>query len=130
MKRTLRLFGNALGNSVYDKQHLKEVKESKATMPPNPIPASGVVPQQQPILGTQVAPVGVSPVSQNQPTSTGVRLQNPPPNRMPQQQGFGQILPSQQNQQPFHQQQQHPVGQPKPFQPPNGQFSHFRGSPQ
>eukprot|EP01117_Protostelium_nocturnum_P015001 TRINITY_DN5772_c0_g1_i1.p1 TRINITY_DN5772_c0_g1~~TRINITY_DN5772_c0_g1_i1.p1 ORF type:complete len:201 (-),score=62.04 TRINITY_DN5772_c0_g1_i1:23-625(-) len=36
LKRALRLFGNHLGNSVYDKEHLKEVNKK----PPLPPPAS------------------------------------------------------------------------------------------
>lgn len=58
LKRTLRLFGNGLGNSVYDKEHIKQAKQEQSQPKPAPIvqqpqpsmpqnPPSYQLPQQQ-----------------------------------------------------------------------------------
>mmetsp|Transcript_8727 Transcript_8727/g.12046 ORF Transcript_8727/g.12046 Transcript_8727/m.12046 type:complete len:267 (-) Transcript_8727:794-1594(-) len=94
LKRALRLFGNHLGNSVYDKEHLKNVKNEQQARPAMPPP---LVQQQNPLpQGTQNPNMMKPPMPQNYPPNSQIPVQN----------GFGSgnpgvpAIPNQMNQPP------------------------------
>ena len=93
VKRALRYFGAALGNSVYDKAHVKAVTAPKPRLPPQPA-ASQAPPQQmqQPQFPPELPPQqqgGLAPPPQS-PQGAGPSMQRPgvmaPPPQQPQQQ--------------------------------------------
>jgi DNA repair and recombination protein RAD52 len=96
LKRTLRLFGNGLGNSVYDKEAVKAAKQAQSA--PRP-PPQQTQPQAQQIGQQQYTPQPNIPPSQYgnppmQPTQIP-NVGNPGNQPYPQQQPNPQQYPNQ-----------------------------------
>eukprot|EP01114_Cavostelium_apophysatum_P022086 TRINITY_DN7876_c0_g1_i2.p1 TRINITY_DN7876_c0_g1~~TRINITY_DN7876_c0_g1_i2.p1 ORF type:complete len:412 (+),score=94.16 TRINITY_DN7876_c0_g1_i2:205-1440(+) len=125
-KRAFRLFGNKLGNCLYDAEHRKRMKgegksETKAPAVPsqNPNTAQGMPPQnyQQPAI-KQEPGKAAPPPQQNRPYQPPQQPQQttPSPPKPNQQQTPSPPKPYQQPQQPQQQQQQQQFQQQPPQQ--------------
>ncbi|KAL3666725.1 hypothetical protein V7S43_008348 [Phytophthora oleae] len=139
-KRSLRLFGEYLGNSCYDKDHIKGVNSNKPMAPLAAAP-NVLLPgqQQQPIQGGQVAerpPAVYDGQPQLQPQAQQQQQAQPPRQQIPPQQAIQnqpqqpqQRQPMQQRpqmpQQPMYQQQQ-PPQQQQQRQPQPQQQQHWK----
>ncbi|KAI9995177.1 hypothetical protein PInf_012224 [Phytophthora infestans] len=125
-KRALRLFGEYLGNSCYDKDHIKDVNSNKPMAPLAAAP-NVILPGQQQQQQVQSGG-GAVPLGPNRQTSVPIGLQPPPQNQQPQAQ---QVAQQQRPPQAFQQQpnvqqpmQQQPEVQNGPRPPPNQQQPH------
>jgi len=76
LKRALRLFGNALGNSLYDKEHLKKVKTATPSTNKG-LPAP--VKQEQQLVSKQPSSITSQVISP--PNIIPFSINGPPPNQ-------------------------------------------------
>jgi len=104
-KRALRLFGNALGNCIYDKEHINRVKSKVKSA------SSSTVSYEQLRLAVDPSP----PDPESNSSNSTVPLQFSPPDHPQHQQPQPQPPPQQLSQQPPPQQQQQQQQQQQPL---------------